>query len=432
MHSPVLINYDPTWETASYPSDWEYYSDQYWDQEPSKKRKRQRDCDGATGAIAGNEKIKKKRRKAKSAEIPEISLGESYLAASSVVWKSREEILNPNQGPVVNEGQMTKVSIIQDWRERLKNYSSSMPKFVPSSSSENAGMLFEGEGEDPMEEFDERVIVPVPAFEATRVLASRPRNLLESSLGPALEEDYDETSIYSDDGQVDAEDALNQIASAVEVDSKQGTNNGGPSTKRRKTGSSPVGQLGKFKNQINVTTTECSSNEDMPKPIEAVPLPGGKRTGRPRQQNSIESTIEKSSGKNLNNGIKTSRKRKAEAGRPTNGTSEIPIFNKKRGRQTKQDVPNEIIKQSKSGLDQPAQATASKGLEKREGSRRYQPSTLSGEVAENKVDTTDIELPNGRRSKRKAQTSVDELHGPQPKKQTLPTVKGKVSAKKGT
>lgn len=39
MQSPVWINHDPSYETISTISDWDYYSDDYWDEASTKKRK---------------------------------------------------------------------------------------------------------------------------------------------------------------------------------------------------------------------------------------------------------------------------------------------------------------------------------------------------------------------------------------------------------
>ena len=123
MQSPVWLNDDPSYETASVPSDWEYYSDDYWDEESAKKRKRKGDALEEI-AVEGNpieHGLKRKRRKLKRTEnMPEISLGESVVAAPTVVWKSKSDVLQPSDGPVVSEGQGERVSLLKDWRERFK------------------------------------------------------------------------------------------------------------------------------------------------------------------------------------------------------------------------------------------------------------------------------------------------------------------------
>lgn len=123
MQSPVWLNYDPSDETASIPSDWEYYSDDYWDEESTKKRKRKGDAMEET-AVEGNpieHGSERKRRKLQRTEnVPGIILGESAVAAPTVIWKSKNDVLQPFEGPIVSEGQGERVSLLKDWRERFK------------------------------------------------------------------------------------------------------------------------------------------------------------------------------------------------------------------------------------------------------------------------------------------------------------------------
>lgn len=122
MHSPVC-NYDPSYETASVPSDWEFYSDDYWDEELTEKKKRKGGAIEET-AVEGNpieHGSERKRRKVKQTGIvPGISLGESAMAAPTVVWKSKSDVLQPSDGPVVSEGQGERVSLLKNWREQFK------------------------------------------------------------------------------------------------------------------------------------------------------------------------------------------------------------------------------------------------------------------------------------------------------------------------
>ena len=137
MHSPVWLNYDPSLETTSLPSDWEYYSDDYWDQDSPAKRKRKA-CDTrapyGTGE-AGEEGPGRKRGKPKLiGQVPELSLG-----ASTVIWKSKSEALQTSGGPIVSEGQSEKVSLLKDWRERFK-----MPNMADSQSPKPRSMNGKG------------------------------------------------------------------------------------------------------------------------------------------------------------------------------------------------------------------------------------------------------------------------------------------------
>ena len=109
MHSPVC-NDDPSYETASIPSDWEFYSDDYWDEESTKKRKRKGDAieESAGEGDPIEHGSERKRRKVKRTGIP------------TVVWKSKSDVLQPSDGPVVSEGQGERVSLLKDWREQFK------------------------------------------------------------------------------------------------------------------------------------------------------------------------------------------------------------------------------------------------------------------------------------------------------------------------
>ena len=129
MQSPVWLSYDPSYETASIPSDWEYYSDDYWDEESTTKRKRKGGAieETAAGGDSIERRAERKRKKLKRTEdVPEVS-GESTVVAPTVVWKSKNDVLQPFEGPVVSEGQGERVSLLKDWRERFKVPSKQKP-----------------------------------------------------------------------------------------------------------------------------------------------------------------------------------------------------------------------------------------------------------------------------------------------------------------
>ncbi len=135
MHSPVWQDYDPALDTAEVWSDWEYYSDDYYDGDsPRKRRKVDDGKDRSTGQGDMGSALRRKRRKFHSSNaIPELSLGDSVYpshgngesVAPVVVWKSKTE---PDDVPVVSEGQEEKVALLKDWRERFG---------VPSQASVN-------------------------------------------------------------------------------------------------------------------------------------------------------------------------------------------------------------------------------------------------------------------------------------------------------
>lgn len=130
MHSPVWQEH-PADDTAEYWSDWDYYSDDYYDQGAS-KRKRQKVAGESTSEAKGENaegpQVGKIRRKFQSAEdIPELSLGESLdsdmedsvAAKPTVLWRSKEAH-DPVETPIVTEGEGEQVALLRDWRERFE------------------------------------------------------------------------------------------------------------------------------------------------------------------------------------------------------------------------------------------------------------------------------------------------------------------------
>ena len=427
MHSPVLINCDPTWATASCPSDWEYYSDEYWEQEPLKEQKRKRDSDGTTGVTGEDMNVKPEPRKVKYVGMPEIALGAPTLATSSVVWKSREEILDSAQAPVIAEGQMEKVSLFQDWRERVKHHSSLVPNFVLSSNNQGTAML--AEQQEILDTSDENAGFPILSFEEARGLPSRSRNLPESLHESALE-DYDELSIYSYDGQIDAEDGLVQGPATIEEKKKRGSDTD-PSVKYRKTRKS-------IETQTNITATGKLSNEGLQEPAEAIPLPGIESPSRPKKQKSIQNSDEGRSAKDPDSLSKNnvySKKRKAEEEIHMNSTSVVPIHSKKRGRPRKQSISEAIEKQGENGFNASGKVTTPQGSKKHEKPQEHNPSLLGRAVADGNTETANQSQPKDiveRQGKRKARISEDESGASPGKKHSSSRGRRTISAKKGT
>ena len=145
MHSPVYQDYDPAFDTVEVWSDWEYYSDDYYDEDSPRKRK----FGGAESEVAqtssvGSDLRRKRRKLATTNEIPEISLGDPlhsslndrHSLAPIIVWRSKTEI---NDIPVVSEGQGEKISLLKDWRERFK-----IPPQTSPNVSESNGVVRQG------------------------------------------------------------------------------------------------------------------------------------------------------------------------------------------------------------------------------------------------------------------------------------------------
>lgn len=115
VQSPCLfVDSIPLWETASWPSEWEYETDEYWEEGASKRRKQDGPTNNNAKPPLKSKHIGTKRRKDKSNSIPKLSLGEPSLAGSSVVWKSKAETLSDHEGPIVQDGQGEKVSLLTD------------------------------------------------------------------------------------------------------------------------------------------------------------------------------------------------------------------------------------------------------------------------------------------------------------------------------
>ncbi|KAI4116670.1 MAG: hypothetical protein LQ338_007672 [Usnochroma carphineum] len=123
MHSPVLVNYDAALDFDDGWTDWEYYSDDFFDYESPKPKRRKIDNVGNGAKEAPD--VKKRRMSTSMSNLPGLSLGEPAFSAeethprslSTVVWKVRGS--SPKL-PILEDGQEAKVSILKDWRERFK------------------------------------------------------------------------------------------------------------------------------------------------------------------------------------------------------------------------------------------------------------------------------------------------------------------------
>ena len=125
MHSPVWISYDPDFEIADYTSDWENSVDEYFDEGKAGGNKRK------GSQKKGNQEHQKKRRKklAPTHDIPELSL--ATTVREPVVWTTSRERLRSPELSTWKEGKVTKVALLEDWRDRFKISSkASTPKLA--------------------------------------------------------------------------------------------------------------------------------------------------------------------------------------------------------------------------------------------------------------------------------------------------------------
>lgn len=280
MHSPVYINYDPALETASLASDWEYYSDEYWDLNTPKKRKRR---EGGSENAEATESIghtKKRRKKTKLHEIPELSLREPSLAAPTVVWRSKKEILETHEGPGVSEGQEEKVSLLKDWRERFKHSTTSTPKTLQRKRSQRA-IAVVIDRTPPEISSEDSLPLPPTTLSAPQGLPSRNRVFMSSTQAPppAGDDAASSHSFEEDDSVLASEPAsgpiLNDKKRKAEDDIPTVDTADAPNTKRRP---------GRPKKQKTTITTEIQGETDLKLPAENALLPPTKRSGRPKKQ----------------------------------------------------------------------------------------------------------------------------------------------------
>lgn len=117
---------DPTFDVDEYYSDWDELSDDYYDEDPTVKR-RQRAAELANRKPAGQGPQTIRRRK-QSNDIQTGGGGTTRVVSSqapnptsfqSVVWKRPEHDKNPVQVMAPGEGE--KVALLKNWREVFKN-----------------------------------------------------------------------------------------------------------------------------------------------------------------------------------------------------------------------------------------------------------------------------------------------------------------------
>ncbi|KAI9852700.1 MAG: hypothetical protein M1838_005895 [Thelocarpon superellum] len=138
VHSPVWLN-DPTFEMAEYWSDWDYYSDDYYDIESTPRRRK------ATAGINDPTLTSpRKRKRADEDEQRKRARGDTAMpnsatagpALSVVKWRPR------NVGhtlPLLDPTLAEKVSVMADWRTFCKTRESAGIRTPSKSPGANVG-----------------------------------------------------------------------------------------------------------------------------------------------------------------------------------------------------------------------------------------------------------------------------------------------------
>ena len=136
MHSPVWQDYETAYDSTEDISDWEYYSDDYYDHEPPRKRRKangggdnwRTNSEGEKDA--GKLHVAGGRRGLKPTEqIPALSLEDpangsadaQACAEGSILWRSGFHSYDVSP-PIAIDGQGEKVALLKDWRDRSKGF----------------------------------------------------------------------------------------------------------------------------------------------------------------------------------------------------------------------------------------------------------------------------------------------------------------------
>ncbi|KAI9861104.1 MAG: hypothetical protein M1813_005533 [Trichoglossum hirsutum] len=132
MYSPVWADMDPNFEMEEFWSDWENYSDDYYDGDT---RKSTIEGNGIRSSPKSGDKRKRatsdgsrQKRLKREEGIPDLPMGDSLdastvrvgSAAPIVIWRAEG---NPEGPPLHDSEGVEKVSVLKDWRERLQEAS---------------------------------------------------------------------------------------------------------------------------------------------------------------------------------------------------------------------------------------------------------------------------------------------------------------------
>lgn len=114
---------DPSLEIVDTYSDWEYYSDDYYDDDPTIITKQKNEDDGAQ---RGDLPHKKKRKLSTLESIPSLSLGSSVVDYPTAMTSSFKGVMwrlpanNDQKAELYEPGKGEKVALLSDWRELFK------------------------------------------------------------------------------------------------------------------------------------------------------------------------------------------------------------------------------------------------------------------------------------------------------------------------
>ena len=115
IHSPIFAD-EPGYELQEYHSDWEYYSDDYFDDDPDLLKKNPQD--GSPLKSQKQSKRGKKRKLADLNDIPELDLGERAKLTDCIrgtVW-AKPTVWKDN---TFRSGEADTVALLRDWQKRF-------------------------------------------------------------------------------------------------------------------------------------------------------------------------------------------------------------------------------------------------------------------------------------------------------------------------
>ena len=440
LPSPVWVNYDPAWETNSYPSDWEYYSDEYWENGSSPKRKREENQKVAEKNSNKTKYSGKKRRKTDLAEATDLSFGEHKLAAGGVIWKSKEEILKAQDGPQIVERKLEKVSLFKDWRERFKPSKSSISKFEGRKSSLVSELELE---EDDLREEDDAGVLPPPpmSLQESPGLPSRTRSTIKPLKEPPLAT-YVASSFPTYDDDLDpGEDSLEETPGTEVNISINKINELNQSVRDAEILDPPQKKPGRPRKQPSIKANKEQGKLDSRTAIKVI-VPSTKESpSRSQAQSSLEVINGGDVGNDSQNVGQSSTnrgKRKAEDELLDSGTPNDLLQKRKRGRPKQQAIASTSHPSVKDGTEISELVTTSGETRKSAGPEKQRSLPSNIEVAQNdpqdsrgsndkklkseplrdrSVHTSAINGVDLARKKRRVESSEDELSKPIPKRQ---------------